>query len=174
MPATPRSAAPSLRALITNNLMIQMHAGYTDGEYDRITADLNGDGVVNAGRGARNPTPCALTYELVLFDLPLGFGMLSSCLSYNHRDANYYTDNNRGVLNEADIIDLNFTFRPDQGPWSVSLYGLNLTDEVTFGGDTQLPDSALFGGDGNPANGNPTFSPLNKGRVIGAELRLSF
>jgi hypothetical protein len=28
--------------------------------------------------------------------------------------------------------------------------------------------------DGNPFNGNPTFSPLNKGRVIGARLRFDF
>ncbi|MCR6644294.1 MAG: TonB-dependent receptor [Terricaulis sp.] len=174
--ATIQGAELEARFAITSNFMVQLQAGYTHGEYDRITADLNGDGVVNAADASLEiPRLAPWTYGVsLLHDLPIGFGVLSTRLSYNHRDANYYTDNNRGVLNEADIVDLNFTFRPDQGPWSVSLYGLNLTDEVTFGGDTQLPDNPFFGGDGNPANGNPTFSPLNKGRVIGAELRLSF
>ena len=58
---------------------------------------------------------------------------------------------------------------------SFTVYATNLLDEVTFGGDTQLPDSPAFGGDG-PLGSRPppTFSPLNKGRVIGAEVRLKF
>jgi iron complex outermembrane receptor protein len=111
----------------------------------------------------------------ILWDLPLGsFGALSSRISYNHRDENFYTDNNRGRLNEADIVDFNLALRPNGGNWTFAVYGLNMLDEVTFGGDTQLPDVAPFGGDGAGPNPPPTFSPLNKGRVIGAEVRLSF
>jgi iron complex outermembrane receptor protein len=56
-----------------------------------------------------------------------------------------------------------------------TVYGTNLLDEATFGGDTQLPNSPAFGG-GTPPGSRPppTFSPLNKGRVIGAEMRLKF
>ena len=42
----------------------------------------------------------------------------------------------------------------------VSVFGKNLKDQPTIGGDTQLP---FFPG--------ATFSPLNKGRVWGAEVQ---
>jgi iron complex outermembrane receptor protein len=61
----------------------------------------------------------------------------------------------------------------------LSVYGKNLKDEVTIGGDTQLPDifaggplaGAVFGITPGP---NATFSPLNKGRIIGFEAEYSF
>ena len=164
------------RFSVTDNFIVQLQAGYTEGEYDSVTADLNGDGSVTAADAALDiPRLAPWTYGVTLMhDLPLNFGTISSLVSYNHRDENFYTDNNRGWLNEADIIDATVTFRPTDGHWSFAVYGSNLTDEATYGGDTQLPDSAPFGGDGNPANANPTFSPLNKGRVIGARLRFNF
>lgn len=176
--ATIRGAEIEARFSFTDNLMLQLQAGYTDGEYDEILVDLSGDGVVNgADANLEIPRLAPWTYgATVLWDLPLGgWGLVSSRLSYNHRDENYYTDSNLGVLNEADIFDANVTLSPNDGPWAFSIYGTNLTDEVTFGGDTQLPDSITFGGDG-PAGPlpPPTFSPLNKGRVIGAEIRVSF
>jgi iron complex outermembrane receptor protein len=112
----------------------------------------------------------------VLYDLHLGSaGVLTSRVGFNHRDANFYTDNNRGRLNKANILDANFTYTPVSVPVSFSIYGTNLLNEVTFGGDTQLPDAPAFGGDG-PAGPKPppTFSPLNKGRVVGAEVRVRF
>ncbi len=161
---------------ILETLMIQLQAGYTDASYDSVTADLNADGVVNAADAALSlPRVPEWTYGAsLLWDLPLGsFGVLSSRVSYNHRDENFYTDNNRGRLNEVDMVDLNLTLRPDGGNWSFAVYGLNLLDEASFGGDTQLPDIAPFGGDGaGPAV--PTFSPLNKGLVVGAEVRVAF
>ena len=80
-----------------------------------------------------------------------------------------------GTLNAADMLNVNFTFYPATGPMSFTVYATNLLDEVTFGGDTQLPDSPAFGGGVPPGSRPPpTFSPLNKGRVIGAEVRLKF
>lgn len=179
--ATIWGAELEARLGLTENFMVQLQAGYTHGEYDSVTADLNADGVVNgADQALEIPRLAPWTYGIsFLHDLPIMSGVLSSRISYNHRDANFYTDNNRGVLNEADIVDANFTWRPDGGNWSFSLYGNNLTDEATFGGDTQLPDSAaapfvLFGGDGGGPLPPPTFSPLNKGRVIGARIRVDF
>jgi len=162
---------------VLETLMIQLQAGYTDAEYDSVIADLNGDGVVNAADAALSlPRVPEWTYGAsILWDLPLGeFGALSTRVSYNHRDENFYTDNNRGRLNEVDMVDFNLTLRPSFGNWSFSVYGLNMLDEASFGGDTQLPDVASFGGDGAGPNPPPTFSPLNKGRVIGAEVRVSF
>jgi iron complex outermembrane recepter protein len=70
----------------------------------------------------------------------------STQLHYNHRDASFYTDNNRGTLNAADVLNANFTFYPAAGPLSFTVYATNLLDETTFGGDTQLPNSPAFGG----------------------------
>ncbi len=92
-------------------------------------------------------------------------------IGYNHRDPAFYNDTNLGRLAEADIIDANFDFTPDQGRWALSLYGENLTDDATWGGDTILPSTPAFGFSGGS---RPSFSPLNKGRVLGAELRVRY
>jgi iron complex outermembrane receptor protein len=138
-----------------------------------VTADLNGDGVVgNAPDLALQiPRLAPWTYGVnLIYDLPVMGGELSSRVGYNHRDPAFYNDSNRGFLAEADVIDANFTYSPDNGNWAISLYGENLTDEVTWGGDTTLPSSPAFGF----TAGGPlaTFSPLNKGRVVGLELRV--
>ena len=65
------------------------------------------------------------------------------------------------------MIDARLGFDHESG-WSIALYGENLLDEATFGGDTVLPSTAAFGYSGGE---RPTFSPLNKGRVFGIELR---
>jgi len=179
------------RFSITDNFIIQLQAGYTDGEYDNVIADLDGlriDCVTPSVLGdsqAATVGACDLalniprlapwTYGITLFhDMDIGFGTLSTMVTYNHRDANFYTDNNRGTLNEADIFDATITLAPDNAPWTFAVYGTNLTDEVTYGGDTQLPDVAPFGGDGAGPRPPATFSPLNKGQVIGARLRFNF
>jgi iron complex outermembrane receptor protein len=73
------------------------------------------------------------------------------------------------------MLNLNITYYPAAGPLSFSIYAVNLLDETTFGGDTQLPNSPAFGGGVPPGSRPPpTFSPLNKGRVVGAEFRVKF
>lgn len=164
---------------VTENFLVTMQVGYTDGEYDSVTADLSGNSSVGPEDLALDiPRLAPWTYGVnLIYDLPIMGGVLSSRVGYNHRDAAFYTDNNRGTLAEVDFVDANFTFTPDGGNWSLAVYGDNLTDEATWGGDTQLPDAPGFGGDGPNPPGvlpPPTFSPLNEGRVIGAELRLRY
>ena len=158
-------------------LTVTAQIGYVDGSYDSVTADLSGNGVVNAADAAlKIPRVAPWTYGFsVIHDMNLfDWATLSSRVSFNHRDENFYTDNNLGRLNAVDQVDANFTITPNEGPWQLAVYGTNLSNEATFGGDTQLPDAALFGGDGAGPRPPPTFSPLNKGRVIGAELRFRF
>jgi iron complex outermembrane receptor protein len=166
------------RMRVTEGLTFALQAGYTDGEYDSIAFDLTGDGVIDAADLALElPRLSPWTYGASIFhDLQLGsFGELSSQVHFNHRDASFYTDNNRGTLNAADILNVNLTLAPASVPVTFTVYATNLLDEVTFGGDTQLPNSPAFGGGVPPGSRPPpTFSPLNKGRVIGAEMRLRF
>jgi iron complex outermembrane receptor protein len=61
----------------------------------------------------------------------------------------------------------------------LSVYGRNLLDQVQFGGDTQLPFAGGVYSDGNnrpfdPSPAAGTFSPVEKGRVLGIELGAAF
>lgn len=163
------------RFSLTPTLLLSVQAGYTHGKYDKIVIDINGNGLVGdpADYALKLPRLSPWTYGASLIhDLPLGsLGKLSSRVSYNHRDAAFYTDNNLGFLNAVDTLDANLTFRPAKGSWSLSVYGSNLTNQVSFGNDTLLPNIAAFGGNGGVPR--PTFSPLSRGRVIGAEIRVS-
>ncbi len=172
------------RFFFTDTLLATLQAGYTHGEYDSVLINLDNNPPNDpnatpdaADLGLEIPRLAPWTYGASLVhDWTLGqWGVLTSRISYNHRDKNYYNDTNQGFFEASDIFDANFTLNPNDSNWSLSLYGTNLTDETTYGGDTILPDSGLFGGDG-PAGPRPlpTFSPLNKGRVIGAEVRFKY
>jgi iron complex outermembrane recepter protein len=71
------------------------------------------------------------------------------------------------------MFDASINLEFMDGRFSVSAYGKNLKDESTIGGDTQLPRT-FPGSPGFPVPGlsgsKATFSPLNKGRVVGLEL----
>lgn len=155
--------------MITPSLLLSASAGYLWSDYSNIRFDLSGDGVIDgADKRLDLPRLAPFTGSLGLtWDHDItNVGSLTTRLTLSHRDRAAYTDDNRGKLNRANILDASIAFRPMAGGWSVSLYGKNLLNEVTEGGDTQLP--AAFGGPG------ATFSPLNKGRVIGAEVRFEF
>jgi iron complex outermembrane receptor protein len=164
------------RWAFTDDFLISMQVGYTDGEYNEVTADLDNNGVVDSGDlDQLIPRLAEWTYgATAIYDLNLFGGVLSNRLSFNHRDESVYNDTNTGFLSDADIWDANITYTLPGANWSFAIYGDNLTDEATWGGDTVLPDSPLFGGDGIPGNAPPTFSPLNEGRVIGAEVRVRY
>jgi iron complex outermembrane receptor protein len=174
-----RGAEIEAQASLGSAWTISVQAGYLDGDYESLQFDLNGDGTINDADFALQPPRLAPWTYGGAISLDLGLGStskLASRISFNHRDENFYTDNNRGVLNAVDSLDANITFRPSEdGHWAISVYGTNLLDEASFGGDTQLPDVAAFGGDG-PTGPRPpaTFSPLNKGRVVGADVRFTF
>lgn len=154
----------------TPDLILSVDAGYTHGKYDSLTADLDGDGVIDAKDYALQiPRLSPWTWGCsAAYDAHLGSaGTLSGRLSYSHRDKALFTDNNQGYLNKMERVDANFTWLPANGPLTFSIYGTNLLNKVTYGGDTVLPNAPIFGGLGN---GLPTFSPLNKGRVYGVEV----
>lgn len=162
-----------VQAQLTERLTIGAHAGYVEGEYDNITEDLNGDLVINAADYALEiPRLAPWSYGAnISYTAPVAGGELTARVAYNHRDAAFYNDSNLGRLAEADMVGVNLSYAPSQARWRVSLYGENLLDEATWGGDTVLPSTAAFGYSGGE---RPTFSPLNKGRVFGIELRAQY
>lgn len=154
------------RILLTDNLIFTGNLGRLDGEYTNVLFDLNSDGVTNATDLSLDiPRLSPWTWGMgFIHSLDLGsFGSLDTRFNYSHRDDNAYTDNNLGILQGADIVDMSFGLNIHDRA-TVSIYGQNLLNEVTHGGETQLP-STLGGG---------TFAPLNKGRVAGVEFQVNF
>lgn len=161
---------------ITPALRISAQAGYTHGKYLDVFYDLNGDGVINAKDYAlKLPRLSPWSYGVSLrYNDMIGRHEVTANVSVNHRDASFYDDKNAGFLNAMDQVDAKLTVRPGKGPVSISIYGKNLLNRASYGGDTQLPDVAGFGGDGAGPRAAPTFSPLAKGRVIGGSIRVDF
>jgi len=162
---------------VTDRLLVSGNFGYTQSKYLDLIFDLTGDGVINAADYAlKLPRQAPWTYGAsIVYDLPIAGGTLSSRGSYNHRDRNFHTDNNLGVIDANDIFDMNLTFKPTDGNWSLSIYGNNLTNETIITSNAVLTDIPSFGGDG-PTGPRPvpTYAPIAKGRVIGAEFRVHF
>jgi len=168
--ATIRGAEFEMMAAATDNLLFTMNVGYVDGQYDDIWLDISGtDGVVDEEDYALDiPRLAPWTYGVgMVHDLQLGsWGALTSRINYNHRDASAYTDNNLGMLSEVEMVDFSIGFAPDSGNYRLALFGKNMLDEVSEGNDTQLP-GALGPVTLGP---NSTFTPINRGRIVGIEL----
>ena len=151
---------------LTPELTFTSSIGVLDSKYKEILFDISSDGVVNdADLALELPRLAPLTYSFgLIYDTEIeDWGNLFATVNYSHRDLSFYTDNNRGFLNAANMMDANITVEFMEGSMALSLYGKNLLNEVTYGGDTQLP---FFPG--------ATFSPLNKGRTYGVELLFNF
>ena len=156
---------------VTDNLVILASGGYLDASYDEGTEDLNGDGVVDgADKSLDLPRAPELTYSIgSTYDMDIGsWGFMTARINYAHRDEMAYTDSNFGFINEVDILDAGLDFQSNSGEWIFSLYGRNLLDEVSHGGDTQLPDTI------GPVSAGGTFSPLTPGIRVGAEVTYNF
>jgi iron complex outermembrane receptor protein len=156
---------------LTNNFVVTASIGVIDAKYTEVLFDLNGDGVIDdADKNLALKRAPELTYSAgINWDVELGsWGFMTARASYSHRDLSAWSEDNRAYIPEQNIVDAGLSFSTNDGMWVIALYGKNLTNEVKWGGDTQLP-SALGG---QPLGG--TFSPLAKGRVVGAEVTLSF
>jgi iron complex outermembrane receptor protein len=156
---------------LTDNLVAIASVGLLDAEYDKVTFDLNGDGIIDGkDKSLDLPRAAELTYTVGLYhDMDIGnMGYLSSRISYAYRDESAFTDNNLGYIDEQDILDIGFDFHTADGHWVFSFYGRNLLDTVKTGGDTLLPATLL----GVPLGG--TLAPLSKGRRLGLEVTYNF
>lgn len=159
-----------VRVSVLHNLVLMGNVGYTDANFTKILFDLSGDGVIDSKDYALMlPRLAPWSYGIsVIHDLKLPIGTLTTNIAYNHRDQTFYDDANRGPLPIVDNIDANFSLAFEGTGLSLSVYGKNLTNEVTSNINSPLPNIAAFGGPGAAI-----FTP-DKGRVFGAELRYSF
>jgi iron complex outermembrane receptor protein len=145
--------------------------GIIDAKYTKVLYDLNGDGEIDEADLALNLKRAPeLTYSVGFnWDVDIGtWGYMSARASYAHRDEASWSEDNRAYIPEQKILDAGLSFSSNDGRWVFALYGKNLTNEVKWGGDTQLP--SMLG----PANLGGTFSPLAKGRIYGGEVTVTF
>ncbi len=144
-------------------LTITGQLGYTDGNYDKIFADLNNDRVIDAKDYALVlPRLSKWTYGgSIAYSVPVGTGTVEARAGANYRSLAYYNELNNGLLPAATMVDGNLSY--SKGPYKLSVFGTNLLNKVTYGISGPLP--FIPGG---------TFSALNKGRVVGAEFQYKF
>jgi iron complex outermembrane receptor protein len=156
---------------LTDNFVVTASIGAIDANYTKVLFDLNGDGVIDEADLAlalkRAPK---LTYSAgINWDVELGsWGYMTARASFSHRDRAAWSENNLAYIPAQDIVDAGLSFSSNDGRWVFALYGKNLTNDVKWGGDTQLPSTL------GPVPLGGTFSPLAKGRIVGAEVTLSF
>ena len=173
---------------LTDNLLIMANVGIIEAEYTEVNFDISNDGVIDGfDETLALPRVPDLTYGgSIIYDLPLGAaGDLTSRVQFQHRDEVAFTDSNLGWLNAADMLFADLTWSTPIDGVAFSIYGRNLLDEATAGNDTQLgfTSGTPFGQPGEFSNGvnqpfdpNPaagTFSPLNRGRVLGFEITIN-
>ncbi|MBN7797492.1 TonB-dependent receptor [Parahaliea mediterranea] len=156
---------------VSDSLLLNATIGYLDGEYHDVAYDLNADSVIDAADESLKLTRLApwtatlgLTYDRDIGDL----GAVSVNTNYSFRDAAAYTDSNDAFLPQVGLFNASIAYTSSTGAFTVTLYGKNLTDEVTYGAHSLLPDVLA----GVPTGGS--FIPLNKGRVAGVSVDYRF
>ncbi len=156
---------------VTDNIVFTASIGAIDANYTKVLFDLNGDGVIDeADLNLALKRAPKLTYSAgINWDVELGsWGYMTARASFSHRDKAAWSEDNLAYIPAQDIVDAGLSFSSNDGRWVFALYGKNLTNDVKWGGDTQLPP--VLG----PVPLGGTFSPLAKGRIVGAEVTLSF
>lgn len=168
------------RMRVSDALLFTANIGYIDADYDEVRFDISGDGVVDAADEALSlPRVPPITWGVgAVHEVDLGNGSIVSRVNLQYRDEFAYTDNNFGFIQDATQLDLNVTWNTPVDGLAFSIYGKNMLDQVTAGGDTQIPfGGPLSNGVNQPFGAQPaagTFSPLNKGRQVGAEVTFDF
>ena len=162
-------------------LRLTANFGYIDANYVRVFYDIDGNGAVDAGdRSLELPrAPKWTVGGGAAWTQPLsGNVTLVVRADYAHRSRYAYTDNNWGYNAASDMLDASVSWKLSNPAVTVTVYGRNLLDVVQFGGDTQIPyGGPLSDGNNRPFDPRPaggTFSPIFKGRIIGADLTLNF
>jgi len=189
--ATIKGFEAEARMRVSDSLLFTANIGIIDASYDDIRFDISG---VQGVTGTIDDEDFALALPRVpevtwgagfVHDLDLGNSSIVSRVNVQYRDEFAYTDNNFGFVQDVTNLDANITWNTPVEGLAFSVYGKNLLDQVQVGGDTQLPFNAgaiagatpISNGVNRPFDQFPasgTFSPLAKGRVIGAEVTFGF
>ena len=161
--ATIQGLEADMVAALGRSATLSAFVGYTDGQYDRVRFDLNGDGTNVGDENLKLPRLAKLSWGVeATYTRPVGpRGQLKARLALTHRDASAFSDDNTAMLNGGEMLDMSVRYSLN-GALEFTLYGKNLLNQRLWVADVDL--GAVFGS---------TFSPLREGRVIGLEVRVS-
>ncbi|WP_317931951.1 TonB-dependent receptor [Halioxenophilus sp. WMMB6] len=131
--ATIQGVESELSMLVTDNLSVQFILGYLDAQFDKFTADLEGNGTVTDNTHYDLPYAPRWTSTLQLtYDLPVSFG------NFNFHGGATFTDRYLTTsLKDEDVFyrdaltvyNARITFSDPEEKYKVALYGKNLSDE---------------------------------------------
>jgi len=167
----------------TSDFLLSAHVGYTHSKYTSIRYDLNADGLVNQKDLALKP-PRAPKWSYgaqASYDLPIGGRSLTTFVSFDHRAANFFSDDNRGRVPAVDMLDARLSYKVSSQV-VVAAFANNLLNDVVYG--VVAPTGAFIDRSGNyPVLVTPRFgatpmssqsSIVQRPRNIGVELRVTF
>ncbi|MBV1904577.1 MAG: TonB-dependent receptor [Pseudomonadales bacterium] len=145
--------------LATDNLLIYLNVGHLDDEYQEILADLSLDGVVDeTDLNLSLPRLAKWTGSIGgNYDIPVDSGLFTIRLGYSRRTSGFFSDSNVDTLP-------GISFSSADEKWKFSLYGKNLLNQVLH--VTQFSIGKPVASERAAVS---AFSPIKKGRVIGAE-----
>jgi iron complex outermembrane receptor protein len=150
-------------AQLTERISLNGAIGLLDGDYTKIRADLNADGVIDdVDKNLSIPRLADKTFTLgVNYDYFLdNDASISLRADFNFRDEAALTDSNTGFLNETEIVNVSARYESSDESLAITLYGKNVFDEEIEG--------AVF-----PMFGS-TIRGLKKGALWGADVTYQF
>jgi iron complex outermembrane recepter protein len=157
-----------LTAQIVKGLVLRGSIGIVDGDYKKIFADLNADGVINdIDKNLKIPRLSPVSYSLaVIVDIPAeGIGKFGGQISFDHKDLSYFNDRNTGPLPAFNNLSTTLSFSPAAMPdIRLAVFGRNLLNRDNLSANT--PAGSL------PTGGADQF--IGKGRVLGGEIEFKF
>jgi len=153
-----------LLAAVTQRLRVSANVGYLHNHWNRIYYNLSGAGPVTpANYDLQLPFLSPWSFGAGLdYAIPTRYGEIAVQGNFSHRDRTPSNDSNTGWLKAVNRADANLSLRGAYG-LTYSVYGKNLTNQVTYGLN-------------NPLTFTPgeTIAPLNKGRIVGVEVRYRY
>ena len=165
-----------------NDLTLKASFGWLDFKYKDVRFDLDGDGIVtSADKNQEFPRVAEWTYSAsVTHRQTLSIGAFTAQIAYDHRDDVFFTDNNLTPIHGPDLLRVRASLGLLDGKFEIAVFGKNLLNHTVASGssavassisapDPAFPTTSLF-----TKIGSGTFSPIQKGRVIGLEINATF
>ncbi len=118
--------------LVSDNLRVDIFAGWMDHEYDEFDLDTNNDGIIEDLSGFNVPFSPELKYGVSLtYEHAVWNGSMVWNANFNHQDENEFSVFNSPLtqFTERDLWDANLTYHDGEGRYRVTVWGKNLTDE---------------------------------------------
>ncbi len=149
----------------TDSLTFRANVGYLNSTIDKLLNALSSDGIITPDQfDLELPFLAEWSYGgTIQYERDLPGGTFGARISYQHVDAAFSEDLNNRPLNPIDNVDANISYEFGNTGLKASIYAKNLLDKTTFGLNTLLPFAP-----------DQTFAPLNKGRVLGIEVRYAY